>query len=351
LYLWKIGDLSLRLLIGIPTIESGPYISDSLMRVKGEIDLCPNDWDIIIVLCINGEDHNNETVIAVRQFFKRFTYLKGFVITERHEGKNKAINRIVKFANKINHVDIVHFFDDDVYLQAGSLSVNVKCLLEMEETNHKPILVGSSFVGIKHTFSFFTGKYRLFDAIRKWLFHIIIIQPYLLQAEKPLFCEGPSCGTFLKYMPILPDDSLGITDDCFLSNYFAVRGKDDFLQHGIYPTIKPTNSVAYVEMAIKYKDWKSQQIRIHAGIERAFNYFSEERAFLEKYFSWSYAFNIKSRKRPSSKPLRRFFLYYIYMLLHENNRKTAEVMIKNGIVPSWATVSSTKTLFVSEETL
>ncbi len=335
----------MKILIGIPTIKSFSYIFVSLERIRKEIKLCPKQWDVVLVICLNGVDYGHKTENEIKRFFKYYNDINHYILVENQFGKNNAINQIIKFAKKLKDVDIIHFFDDDVYLQSGSLMTNIEALIENEKKNHKPVLVGSAFIVINHSLSFFLSRYSFFEAIKKWIFYIIIIQPYLLNSERPRFCEGPSLGSYLKNIPILPDDSTGITDDSFFSNYFAIKGKNDYEKLGIFPTIKPSNSIAFVEVSSNFKEWEKQQIRIHAGIERAFAYFEKERCFLEKYYSWSYAFNKESQTSPKGISLKKKILYYAYMYLHKKNRKKAQEFIKMNKVPKWTTAYTTKKLF------
>ncbi len=295
-----------------------------------------------MVVCINGEDENNKTEKEVNKFFLDHNEIPSHIIVTKKVGKNNAINRIVEFAKKMDDIEIVHFFDDDVILEKGTLLINIEELIKEENIKSRPLIIGSAFIAVGYSFSFFYRKYSFFRAVLSWIFHNIIIQPYLLEAERPRFCEGPSFGLYLKYFPTLPADEVGITDDAFLSDFFAIKGKADYLQNRMLSIIKPANSISYIKVPSSFKEWKMQQIRIHAGIERAFSYFGSERKFLEEYFSWNYAFNKKSRTNLQTKSLLKIILYSIYMHLHEKNRKYAERFIIKNQLPRWSIAESTK---------
>jgi len=330
------------IVIGIATIKSSLYIFDSLKRISKEALPCLEKFNVSFVVCINGGDVKHETENEVRRFFSCHKNITGHVLIRKKAGKNNAMNDIISFARKMNDVNIVHFFDDDVSLKKGTLLVNIKTLMKHEKENSTPVLVGSAFVVKRNILNFFLSRYSIFDAIVKWIFHVIITQPYLLKNERPKFCEGPSFCAYLKYLPKLPDDRLGVTDDAFLSNFFAVNGKNNFIKNGIPFIIKPKKSISYMKMPICFGEWQKQQVRIHAGIERSFEYFAAEKYFLEEYFSWSYAFNVNSRTKNTANSLMEKILYFIYMYLHERNRRNAQKFVGKKQIPAWSIAHSTK---------
>lgn len=332
----------MKIIIGIPTINSSVYISETLKRILKEISFCPKHWDIGVVICVNGFDDNKKTVDMIRNFFEQHQEITGHILTEKNVGKNNAMNKIISFARNLKNVEVVHFFDDDIVLQEKTLLVNIETLIKHENKFQKAALVGSAFIGIRYPFRFFLKRYSFFKAVLKWFIHNIIIQPYLLDSERPKFCEGPSFCCYLKYFPQLPADILGVTDDAFLSNFFVINGKKDYLRNGIISIIKPIKSISFVRMPINFQEWKKQQIRIHAGVERAFTYFEKERDYLETYFSWAYAFNKKSRTPIKIKSFPKKLLYFLYMYLHEKNRKEAMRFIAKNKVPDWSVARSTK---------
>lgn len=329
-------------MIGVTTIKSSNYIYASLERIYAEIMLLPDEFNASLAVCVNGDDENLETRSEVSKFFAAHANVDGHIISGEKAGKNNAMNKIIELARKMDDIEIVHFFDDDVYLSEKSLLVNLGELMRHEQEVGLPVLVGSAFIAIKYPLGFFWQRYPSLEAIRKWIFHSIIVQPYLLEAERPKFCEGPSFGTYLKYLPTLPDDEIGITDDAFLSNYYVVNGKNEYLNNGTPAIIKPPNSISYIKVPLSFQEWKKQQIRIHAGIERAFNYFGSERIFLQQYFSWKYAFNKESRTNTKINSLLKRMLFCIYMFLHEKNRKAAERFLKENSVPNWSIAETTK---------
>lgn len=332
----------MNVLIGVPTIGSYSYIINTLERILEEILFCPKEWKIYIVVCVNGGDVGHRIEGKIRELFKRSEDINGYILIEEQAGKNNAMNKIVAFARELDGIDIVHFFDDDIHLEKKSFLTNIETLIIHERKNRKAALVGSAFIGIERPLSFFLDRYPFFEAVSKWIFHIIIIQPYLLDAERPKFCEGPSFCSYLKYFPSLPDDVIGVTDDAFLSNFFAIKGKEDYVKTGDLSIIKPKNSVSFMKMPVCFSEWKKQQIRIHAGVERAFSYFGSERIFLEEYFSWSYAFNRNSRTHIRTKSLFKMVAYLIYMFLHERNRREAEKLVIRKEIPDWSVAQSTK---------
>lgn len=335
---------SMNIVIGIPTTESSDYIYKSLVRIYDEILRC-NDkiYHFRVVLCING-NHHDDVAKEVYRFFRDYNIAEEYyaVLVNQDAGKNNAVNRIVQYARNLGDIDIIHFFDDDVVLKRGSLSCNLKALITHERQHAEPALVGSAYIAEIFPFRHFLKLSNPLGAFMKWMFHRIISQPYRITAPRPKFCEGPSFCVYLKYMPSLPDDALGITDDAFLSNYFAIQGKEYYQKYGVLPIIKPQESVSYIKLPLSYGEWMRQQIRVHAGIERAFQYFSVERTYLEKVFAWEYAFNKLSRIPLVNASISQRILRAIYMLLHDINRRVARKYIKQNSVPVWAIAKSTK---------
>ncbi|MBK5275573.1 MAG: glycosyltransferase family 2 protein [Desulfuromonadales bacterium] len=329
--------------IGIPTINSSNYIFSSLVRIKNEIAAVPENYICRLVVCVNGSQDEGKTRIEIERF-KFNTSIPLDIIEEGKAGKNNALNCIVSHARQQHRCDIIYFFDDDVAILDGSLGVNLTKIAEHEFHYGLPVLVGSSMLGIQRSLRHFVRiRHSLIRGILSWSLHRLFIMPYLLGAEKPKFCEGLSLGTFLKYMPAYPDDETGITDDTFLSNFFACQGMKEYLNNGIPPIIKPPNSLAYVEITHNYREWRRQQLRIHAGIRRSFNYFHDrDKKYLEEFFQWPYAFNSESRVWPKGMAKTKWLLYLIYRFLHAFNESSAHRMVKSGMVPDWCAAVSTK---------
>ena len=334
----------MNITIGIPTINSGHYIYSSLIRVQREIMHGPSVIVPRIVVCINGTRDYGRTRSEIERFKKDAATIPVEVIEEEKQGKNCALNRIVSHARNEHQCDIIYFFDDDISPRDRSFEKNIITLINHEERHSLPVLVGSAMLGIERSPGHFI---KLKDSFIKggiaWFLHRVFILPYQSDAERPKFCEGLSLGTFIRYMPDYPDDETGITDDTFLSNYFACQGRETYFNKGIPPIIKPPGSEVFVEISSNFSEWRQQQVRIHAGIRRSFDHFSpEERVFLVEYFRWPYAFNRESRIWPQHLAKKKLGLYIFYLCLHAMNEWTAHYLVNNNKVPDWNTAASQK---------
>jgi len=334
----------MNITIGIPTFNSGEYIYASLSRIQKEIMYRPLGIDQRIVVCINGTKDNSTTRQEIERFERESATIMIEVIEEERKGKNNALNRIIRHARLEHLCDIIYFFDDDVWPSKGSFATNIETLIKHEKCHGLPVLVGSAMLAISHHPSHFIRlKKSLGKGLKAYFFHWVFTLPYRPDSERPKFCEGFSVGTFIRYIPYYPDDATGITDDTFLSNYFASIGKEAYLSEGIPPIIKPPGSEAFVEIPYDYREWHRQQVRVHAGIRRSFNSFSaEDQTFLFEYFQWPYAFNRESRVWPQNIAKHRLLHYALYRLLHEHNEKKACNFLVNGNIPDWGTAVSTK---------
>lgn len=52
----------MKVLIGIPTTRSHSYIFTSLERIIEEIRLCSKKWNMVVILCLNGEDYRRNAI-------------------------------------------------------------------------------------------------------------------------------------------------------------------------------------------------------------------------------------------------------------------------------------------------
>ncbi len=343
-------------MIGIPTIDSAAHIFASLQHARGEITRCLDAYSVRWVICLNGQSR-----APARREISRFlralgapqrgreVALSASLIELPRAGRNHALNALLAHARLHAARGIVHFLDDDVRLRAGSLRRNLDALVEHERRYRAPVLVGSVLRARRSTWSELRARHpSRARAAAVAAFQRVIAAPYRSRSEVPRFCEGFSFGAYVRYMPDYPPDETGITDDTYLSNYFAARGRDRLERDGVPPTLKPRDSIGFMELPHSYQEWRRQQVRIHAGIIRSFERFPQSRAFLERYFAWPYAFNPSSRspRRPST--LAEAALDRAYLLLHQRNHLEARRLVDAGRQAPWGNAPSSKPARSSE---
>jgi cellulose synthase/poly-beta-1,6-N-acetylglucosamine synthase-like glycosyltransferase len=280
-------------LIAIPTINSGDYIYKSLTTVFPEIRTLNNDYNTHIVIALNGSNQDNRNRTEIQRFIKDHPNDNLQLIYKEGPGKNGAMNKLVQHAKK-ESLEIIHFLDDDINLEKGSLSKNIKMLLSHPSLKKTPLIAASNFIVKQHSLTNHVQKNGLTGPYT-WALSKIFGLPFKESSPTPLFFSGQSFAMATSFFPTLPNDSSGVTDDTFLSNYVAIQNKEQIIKSGFNPVLKTTESKVYFEVPDSLSEWWGQQKRIYAGVNRSFRFFGEDQKFLENYFSWEFAFEKKDR--------------------------------------------------------
>jgi hypothetical protein len=146
-----------------------------------------------------------------------------------------------------------------------------------------------------------------------------------------------------KDLPRLPPDETGIGDDVYLSNYYAVLGKEWFEKTRSWPVIKPAESIVYFEVTANYSEWEKQQTRTCIGVLSAYdNFFPGNSEFLEIFRQWAYTYNRNSLRREKPASFRQYFFYVIYIFLKMRIARKARRATHANVAVDWGTATSTK---------
>jgi hypothetical protein len=330
---------SLRVSVGVPTHNSAPHIEHSLGRLRQQLVDCGGAWSVDLIVCVNGPRGASETASAVARFARTCEPVPCELFQSKYPGKNSAMNAILgRLRARISPPDLVFFFDDDVRLSRGMLRRNIEALLEHEASHGPgPLLVGAALRVAP--LSLLDARRRHprapHRALRAWLQHQVFAFPYREDAPVPRFCEGMALGARLEHFPPLPASSTGIGDDTFLSNTFALLGREKMEKTGASSLLKPPGSVGWVLLSDDLETWRAQQIRIHLGIELCWRHFEADRPFLASFFSWPFAFTPDARLPFRPRGLVDTARHRLYMMLHEQNRARALELLREGRVPAW----------------
>lgn len=330
--------------IGIATINSSSYIYDSLLRVKEEIDFMPSGIKRELVICINGSEDNNQTVNEVTRFKTDYPELSLKIINEPLPGKNKAINHITTYAQKTSRSDIIHFLDDDVKCQKGSLWADVKALIDHRNVSDAPLLVGADFKGIKYPLNhFLKTTSNPFKAFRNWYWYSVFLAPFHPKAEMTPYCSGQFLGTFTDLMPSIPE-GLQIADDAYMNNYFALLGKNVFeaAPQRYKPVIKPAGSFVEFNLPVSLSEWKGQQERTYSYVENAYTQFETEKPFLRKFFSSPSSFHPDQLRPTRVGGFLRVYFWERYKVHRNRMIKKTNVKMQDNVKIGWNTAGSTK---------
>lgn len=333
---------NITLTIGIPTINSSRYIYKSLQRMKNEMFSLPDNITCELVVCLNGTKDGGKSESEIKRFMSDNPGLCSKFIEVEEPGKNRALNAIIKYA-RLRESQILHFFDDNIYLKEGSLLVDIKTLLEAQEKMDTPVLVGSNFIGIPRSLEYFIDKEKsILKAIKCWALHNIFITPFRFNSDRPRFCIGQSLGAFTSTFPYYPDDNTGIADDGFICNYYALKGKELFLQKGINPIIKPQDSIVYFNVATSYREWLRQQVRIFVGVYYSYMLYEKEMDFFNDFFSWEYSVGKSLRRMTSNNGLKHKLLRSILRIMQKQVFTKSMKVINERQAPDWSIAASTK---------
>jgi hypothetical protein len=330
-----------QILIGIPTtINTINYIYKTLQRIRLEIlefPIYPN-----IVICINGEGDKLNLKKEIEKFQAHCQPLSIILLETEISGKNNALNLIINYARKIK-ATILHLVDDDVIFRKGTLLLNTKTLILKKQSQKLPVLVGANFKGIRHSMSYFLKQEKsFFKAIKKWFFHKVFIIPFLDKIENPTYCSGQCISSFVNLLPDIPDNKYGVTDDAYLSRYFAILGKNNFFKKNIEPIIKPQNSIIYFKVTSSPQAWLKQQTRIWIGVKKANALFEKDKKYLLDYFANPFSYTGSSFKMPKGLPIKYLLFYLIYRYFEKKLQKIVYNMQKNNEIPEWNTPLDTK---------
>ena len=286
-----------KIALCIPTTESSDYIAVTLRKLTPEINLITEKtFQVTLVVCVNGI--NADLTADALASYQKKTLFDLIVLQSGSKGKNKAINAMVKYCKQYNY-DILHFLDDDINVSAGSILANIRALIDSKDNTSIPTISGSNFYAKKHTFAYIAAQMPISKAIVQYFLQEVYMVPFSKNSDINLFLSGQSMCVWAEQCPTLPDDSSGIADDAFLSNYYALQNKPYEKASNI---IKVESSIIYFYVPYSFEEWKSQQKRIMIGVERSFLYFHENYDYLQKLFMYRYSEFKKYRKnnRPIS---------------------------------------------------
>ena len=320
----------------VPTIDSSAFLETSLTRLFEEIEGCQQRYTLELLVCVSGSRGAASTIAALERLQSRVD-LK--ILREPRPGKNNAMNTTLRHLRARSLPPaFAFFFDDDVHLSPGTLRRNLDALVAHEATHGEgPVLVGAAMRALPLSWreAWRKSEGHLLRAFWWWQLYQVFAFPYQDGSPVPRFCEGMALGARLEHFPELPDSETGIGDDTFLSNTFALLGRERFLGRGVHCLLKPAGSVGRVALPLGLKAWREQQLRVHIGIERSWRHFGAERDFLARYFSWPFAFTPASRVRYQPRGPLGAVRHWLYMRLHQQNYEQALVLMAQGYTPSW----------------
>ncbi len=331
----------IKVLLGTPTFNSIAYIDTTIKLIKNEISLCKNiDKSIDISLAI-GVDGDKATYSYLRYNYKDDPLVT--LLYTKTSGKNSSINQIIDFA-KDNFYDILHWFDDDVFMKNGTLHINLKQLIFNLHNNTPPQIVASIILAKERDFNFFIKRYGLFKGIKSYYYYLIFSLPFRHAYDHPNFCMGMSYGLLVRDTPYYPSSETFIADDGFIGNYYAVVNKSRIIENQFSPIIHVSESEAYFDVAISLKDWIKQQSRIYVGVMYSYFYFKNEVDFLRNYFAWYYSHDIKGNFNYHSRNHSHKILYFLYGIYQTIMLRKAKKILKNKTPLKWNTLYTTKGL-------
>ncbi|MBN1594605.1 radical SAM protein, partial [candidate division FCPU426 bacterium] len=141
---------SQKLIIGIPSHNSGPVIAEKLKNIAGEIRRFPETWrawEIELVICVNGRPAGLDAMaretamqIPADMFAGIKNPLKITIIKSLYPNQGNAMNEIHTYARR-SQGTIIFETDDDVHLETGSMTTMITSLLSIE----KKALVSSRY--------------------------------------------------------------------------------------------------------------------------------------------------------------------------------------------------------------
>ncbi len=328
--------------VGVPIIESGGTIYSTLERYRREMLLVDSArYETTFVIALNGERSAEFDRVKgeIERFAKAHPHPALNLIEIPVAGKNAALNAILSFCKQKNF-DVLHFLDDDVSFEPGSLQKNIETLVKGKRESGAPLLAGSHFLALKQTFAeLYAEKKSVIGALRAWFWVQIFSLPYQQKTKPPKFCSGASMAAFVKDLPEFPEE--GIADDVFLSNYFVVINRARIEAGGFEPILKPADSKIYFRVATSLAEWLPQKRRTHIVTARASLYFDDQFEFVERYFAWPFSYLGAFRRQPAFRGCD-WVKYRIYHALLNRLEREAQPYLDRGEHHDWATAHSTK---------
>jgi Glycosyl transferase family 2 len=333
--------MSEQIAVAIPTANSAQYIGAALSRIAGEVRRLPSDLPCEILVGLNGPDPDDRTRGALRSFAQANPDLRVHIVRIAEQGKNGTLNALIDVA-KHRDATIIHFLDDDVALQPGSLHENIATLVDVQSKSPIPILVGSRFWCRRHSIDYFLQRSGSpAKALAAWFWHCTFRIAFREGPDEPRFCAGVSICAYLRSLPRLPADSSAVADDAFWDNYYAARGKDHWLASGVSPIVKPARSVAYFEVPTSLAEWFRQQVRTYVGVMNANDHFAADLPFLVSYFRWPYSFG-DFRCLPVSLSFNEVPFFCFYAAIRRVVMTVGELKRRRGRRPAWSVARSSK---------
>jgi hypothetical protein len=325
-----------RVLIGMPTISCEKYIARSLAKLLDEIDRIDTmQFQPALAICLNGAGQD-ESARAIRDWIDTAAAtrpgLQVFFLRTDRPGKNNAINLLLEKA-RAERFDDLQLVDDDVEFEPGSIRANVEHLRDARCQKSGPALVASRFYAKPQRLrDFASHPAQVPQALVRWFNYKIVSIPFSAEAEPWLACSGQSLAMSVATAPVLPDDASGITDDTFLSCYYALNGH----------IVKPERSVVYFKVSTYLKEWRAQQLRIYAGVEKAYEHFGKRKPALERIFAWPYSPQPERRTAIQTSSWKRLFKYQFFKLYCKELHRMILSHQRSGAQVQWNRAESTK---------
>ncbi|QJC53594.1 glycosyltransferase family 2 protein [Paenibacillus albicereus] len=324
-------------------MDSSAYIADSLERIAQELAALSPRYRPVLIVGLNGTDDGGASRQAIREFYARHDEVDGEWLELPEAGKNAALNAIADRARSLGCA-ILHFLDDDIRLDKGSLELNLDALVREERRLGIPVLVGSNFVAeAKPLRQLREERGSWPKALWSGCLQQLFLLPFLPHTDKPEFCLGGSLGAFLRTFPRYPDDATGIADDGFIGNHYALLGKERYEADGTSSIVKPAGSVFRFHVATGYREWIKQQVRIFVGVYYSYLLHEEELPYFRKRFAWEYSIGKDFRRPPARRPgLREALRRGALRLLQRRVWARSMRWIDARGVPAWAPAGSSK---------
>lgn len=331
---------NISVVFAIPTYNCEQYIYQALTRYRAEILSLPKHINFSIAVCLNGTETNDLATKEILRFKSEYPDCKLHLIREPKANKNIALNHLIQYA-KFKGMGIIHFIDDDVIFKKGSIELNIMTLLERNAKGQTPILVGSNPKAILKPFSFFwKSKSSLIKALSGWFWYNVFSLPFLPTSKNALFCTGKSMAAFVNEIPNIPEDQ-EILDDGYLSQRYALLGRESFEKSGISPIVKPYNSIVYFDSEASLSEWKGAETRVYALARKTFLFHKEHYDFLTNFLAWPYTYPRNSRMSLNL-GWKQLILYPFFRYFQDKMEKKAFEIVDNKENIRWNPATSTK---------
>lgn len=292
-----VGAGAWKCVVGVATTDSHERIYATLERLRDELLILPG-FRAELVVAAHGAASDARTASEVRRFAASYPDVALTLLPLAARGQNRAINALVEHARETG-AELIHFFDDDVRLEPGSLELNLRALVATAQHRPRPILVGSHVLAVPHSLAHFRRlQPTLAAALQGWFWHHVFALPLRPDVERPRFCSSESLGMWVESVPELPPDETRVASAPFLSNYCAVACRQVYENAAFLPLVKPQRSIAYVEVPCSLATWREQQQEMCIGVVMADACFAEHAAFLAELFAWPFALRPSSVRPP-----------------------------------------------------